>query len=69
MCIPNTNANIWGLPLFQRQMSNSTKWMGEAIKEAELILSEGRIPIRSVLVALVTGEVVSKGHNMREQVK
>jgi creatinine deaminase len=50
-------------------MSNSSKWMCEAIKEAELGLSEGGIPIGSVLVDPATGVVVSRGHNMRVQVR
>ena len=37
------------------------KFMDEAIKEAEISLSEGGIPIGAVLVK--DGEVISRGHN------
>ena len=39
--------------------------MDEALKEARLGLSEGGIPIGSVLV--IDGEVVGRGHNQRVQ--
>ena len=38
----------------------------EAIKEAEIGLSEGGLPIGSVLVN-EAGEIVSRGHNLRVQ--
>lgn len=40
-------------------------WMEAAIEEAETGLSEGGIPIGSVLV--VDGEIVGRGHNRRVQ--
>lgn len=40
-------------------------FMKEAIKEAELGLSEGGIPIGSVLV--IDGKIVGRGHNRRVQ--
>ncbi len=44
-----------------------SRWLAEAIAEAEKGLSEGGLPIGSVLVDPSTGEVVSRGHNMRVQ--
>lgn len=41
------------------------KFLDEAIREAELGLSEGGIPIGSVLV--VDGDIVGRGHNRRVQ--
>ena len=39
----------------------------EAIKEAKLGLSEGGLPIGSVLAVTKTGQIVARGHNMRVQ--
>ncbi len=39
--------------------------MNEAVREAELGLAEGGIPIGSVLV--IDGEIVGRGHNQRVQ--
>ena len=39
----------------------------QALAEAKKGLSEGGLPIGSVLVDSRTGEVVSRGHNMRVQ--
>ena len=49
------------------QISSSQSWLAEAILEAEKGLSEGGIPIGSVLVDLASGRVVSRGHNLRVQ--
>ena len=40
-------------------------WVDEALAEARLGLSEGGIPIGSVLADPRSGEVVSRGHNLR----
>lgn len=42
-------------------MTDDTYFMGEAIKEAEIALNEGGIPIGAVLVK--DGKIISKGHN------
>ena len=42
-------------------MTDDTYFMGEAIKEAEIALKEGGIPIGAVLVK--DGKIISKGHN------
>ena len=42
-----------------------TEFLAAAIKEAELGLAEGGIPIGSVLV--IDGKIVGKGHNRRVQ--
>jgi len=46
-------------------MSKHHEFMKEAIEEAKLGLSEGGIPIGSVLV--IDGEIVGRGHNRRVQ--
>ena len=40
-------------------------WMAEAIREAELAASEGEIPVGCVIVR--DGEIIARGHNLREQ--
>ena len=40
--------------------------LSEAIKEAELGLSEGGLPIGSVIVD-EAGQIISRGHNLRVQ--
>lgn len=47
------------------QFPNATAWLAEAIREAELGLAEGGIPIGSVLV--IDNEIVGRGHNRRVQ--
>ena len=42
-------------------MTDDTYFMGEAIKEAEIALNEGGIPIGAVLVK--DGKIISRGHN------
>lgn len=42
-------------------MTDDTYFMGEAIKEAEIALKEGGIPIGAVLVK--DGKIISRGHN------
>jgi len=42
------------------------EWLAEAYKEAQIGLAEGGLPIGSVLVD-ATGNVVSRGHNLRVQ--
>ena len=44
-------------------------WMDEALAEARLGLEEGGIPIGSVLADPRSGEVVSRGHNLRVQAR
>ena len=46
-------------------MENVTEYMKEAIDEAKKGLSEGGIPIGSVLV--IDGKIVGRGHNRRIQ--
>ena len=46
-------------------MENVTEYMKEAIDEAKKGLSEGGIPIGSVLV--IDGKIVGRGHNSRIQ--
>jgi cytosine deaminase len=46
-------------------MDNVTEYMKEAIDEAKKGLSEGGIPIGSVLV--INGKIVGRGHNRRIQ--
>ena len=46
-------------------MSEHQKFMKEAVAEAKLGLSEGGIPIGSVLV--IDGKIVGRGHNRRVQ--
>ena len=41
--------------------------LDEAIKEARLGLSEGGLPIGSVLGDERTGDIVARGHNLRVQ--
>ena len=40
-------------------------WMAEALHEAELAASEGEIPVGCVIVR--DGQLVARGHNLREQ--
>ena len=40
-------------------------WMAEALREAELAASEGEIPVGCVIVRV--GQLVARGHNLREQ--
>ena len=40
-------------------------WMAEALREAELAASEGEIPVGCVIVR--DGQLVARGHNLREQ--
>ena len=40
-------------------------WMAEALHEAELAASEGEIPVGCVIVR--GGEIIARGHNLREQ--
>ena len=40
-------------------------WMAEALREAELAASEGEIPVGCVIVR--GGEIIARGHNLREQ--
>ena len=40
-------------------------WMAEALREAELAASEGEIPVGCVIVR--DGEIIARGHNLREQ--
>ena len=40
-------------------------WMAEALAEAELAASEGEIPVGCVIVR--DGQLVARGHNLREQ--
>merc|ERR1711926_3599 len=51
-----------------RKMETSLmkEWLAEAYKEAQIGLAEGGLPIGSVLVD-ATGNVVSRGHNLRVQ--
>ena len=44
-------------------------WVDEALAEARLGLAEGGIPIGSVIADPRTGEVVSRGRNLRVQAK
>lgn len=46
-------------------MDLDEKYMREALKEAELALSEDEVPIGAVVVC--RGRVISKGHNMTER--
>ena len=43
------------------------EWLAAAIAQAEKGLSEGGIPIGSVLVDPRSNEIVARGHNMRVQ--
>ncbi len=47
--------------------NDDVKFMNEALSEAKLGLSEGGIPIGSVLV--VDGKIIGRGHNRRVQKK
>ena len=42
-------------------------WMKEALLEATLAQTEGDVPVGAVIVR--DGEIIAKGHNMREQKK
>ena len=44
-------------------------WVDEALAEARLGLSEGGIPIGSVLADPRSGEVVARGRNLRVQAR
>lgn len=46
-------------------MDLDEKYMREALREAELALSEDEVPIGAVVVC--KGRVISKGHNMTER--
>ena len=46
-------------------MDLDEKYMREALREAELALSEDEVPIGAVVVC--RGRVISKGHNMTER--
>jgi creatinine deaminase len=48
-----------------KNKSQHVRFLGEAIKEARIGLSEGGIPIGSVLV--IDGVIVGRGHNRRVQ--
>lgn len=41
------------------------EWMRAALSEAELALAEGEIPVGCVIVR--GGEIIARGHNLREQ--
>ncbi|MBE6777381.1 MAG: nucleoside deaminase [Ruminococcaceae bacterium] len=43
----------------------NSKFMYEALKEAEVAAKEGEVPVGAVIVR--NGEIISKAHNMREQ--
>ncbi len=43
--------------------------MREALQEAQLAYELGEVPIGAVLVDQATGEIVARGHNMRESWK
>jgi len=44
---------------------NDTDFMREALREAELALSEGELPVGCVIVH--NDEIIARGHNEREQ--
>ncbi len=47
------------------QMTLDESMMAEALKEAELALSEGELPIGCVIV--YNGKIIARGHNERER--
>jgi tRNA(adenine34) deaminase len=44
-----------------------TAWMEQALREAELALEHGDVPVGAVVVQLSTGEIVARAHNTRER--
>ncbi len=56
----------WGFDSLQACL-NEEKWMREALKEAELALREGEVPVGAVVV--VNERIVGKGHNQTERLK
>jgi len=48
-------------------MSDDDKYMAEAIREAEIGLAEGEVPIGAV--AVKDGKIIARGHNRRNQLK
>lgn len=45
----------------------NSKFMTEAIEEAKKAFAEGEVPVGAVIVK--NGEIIARGHNMREQKK
>jgi tRNA(adenine34) deaminase len=43
------------------------EWMAEALREAELALDHGDVPVGAVVVDLRAGDVVARAHNARER--
>lgn len=59
-------------------MSTAEIWMTEALKEAELAISEGEVPVGAVFVShkiengvfdLSSGSIVSRGHNLTNKTR
>lgn len=60
------------------QRASAEKWMRHALKEAELAIEEGEVPVGAVFVAhklidcvhdLSTGTIVSRGHNLTNRTR